>query len=247
MGYKIKLETFEGPFDLLLHLIEKAEVDIYSIPIAQITDQYLDYLEAMKKIDLEVTSEFLVMAATLIKLKSSMLLPKLADSSNQDLEEDDETITNNLIAKLAEYKHFKEVGNMLKEKETAASFIYYKTQNEHFPKKVDLDLVLNKISLQELWNIFMNTFEKTDNKNYDVQVELQNEEIRLEEKMIEIINLLTRSKSKLIFSQLFNNYNQKIQIVVTFLAVLELIRLNKVSVFQSVDFGEIYLSLRSYK
>jgi segregation and condensation protein A len=244
LGYKIKLEAFEGPFDLLLHLIEKAEVDIYAIPIAQITEEYLDYLNQMKKLDLEVTSEFLVIAATLIKLKSVMLLPKSETVQGQNLEDDDEILKENLIARLVEYKYFKDVATLLKQKESSASLVYFRKQQETILKAPKLEPVLNNISLQQLCDIFMEIMDKINSHDQDTQIKLLKEEVRLEDKMVKIIKQLTLSKNRLGFTQLFNGYTTKIQIIVTFLAVLELIRQNKIDVFQANGFGEIYLFLK---
>ncbi|MCD3283552.1 segregation/condensation protein A, partial [Clostridium botulinum C/D] len=152
MSLNIKIENFEGPFDLLLHLIKKNEMDIYNIRIYEITTQYLKYLNSMKELDLEVTSEFIVIAATLLEIKSKMLLPKQETEENED---DDEDPRKELINKLLEYKKFKQIANFLKQREENMGFMYSKKPEiiEDIPKDNNND-ILKGLTILKLFNVY---------------------------------------------------------------------------------------------
>jgi segregation and condensation protein A len=155
--YTIKIENFEGPFDLLFHLIEKNKIDIYDIPIALITEQYIDYIESMQEMDLEVTSEFLVMAATLLHIKSRMLLPKKVVSEN---EEESVDPRDELVARLLEYKKYKEFAGELKEREKVYELIYYKLPEVIEVENKNTQLV--GLNIDDLVSAFKNMLDKTE-------------------------------------------------------------------------------------
>jgi segregation and condensation protein A len=245
MKYNVVLETFEGPFDLLFHLIEKNEVDIYDIPIAQITDQYIDYLETMKVLDLEITSEFLVMAATLLEIKSKMLLPDKNKGEQLEIEEEDPR--QELIRRLIEYKKYKDAAESLKIKEEIQSKVFFKPQEEleQFSYKEE-QLVLEGIKLIDLVSAFNKVIKK---KNLDVKEkidikEIKRDEITIEESM-EKIKRQINVRKEVKFDELFEEDKTRTSIVITFLAILELIKLKVITLKQEKNFGDIIIMLKS--
>jgi segregation and condensation protein A len=240
MSLNIKIENFEGPFDLLLHLIKKSEMDIYNIKIHDITTQYLEYLENMKDIDLDITSEFIVIAATLLEIKSKLLLPKV-DKEITEGEEDDPRKA--LINKLLEYKKFKLVANFLKEKEETAGISFLKKPEIIEDKKDKKEDILKDITILMLFNIYNDLINKYyDKMNTDniIDKEIPIDKFKVEDKMKEISFKLSKN-STLCFSQVIEECNSRIEIVVSFLALLELIKLRAVKVAQEDNFKEIYL------
>ncbi|KPU44873.1 segregation and condensation protein A [Oxobacter pfennigii] len=239
MPYQIKLQNFEGPFDLLFHLIEKAEVDIYDIPIAEITNQYLEYINKMRSIDLDVASEFILMAATLIQIKSKMLLPKEKnplDGTNEDADPRAE-----LIEKLIEYKKFKEVSGLFKESEEKSMDIFYK--NAEIIDDIEEDEILLNVSLNDLITAFNDIIERYKSGiNEDVHLEEQliREEFTVYDKILHIKQRLN-NKNEISFSQLFISNTTKFEIVITFLALLELMRTREISIYQTKSYGEIII------
>ncbi|WP_066500080.1 segregation and condensation protein A [Abyssisolibacter fermentans] len=242
MEYKVILDSFEGPLDLLLHLIDKAEVDIYDISITQITDQYLSYLEKMEELDLEITSEFLVMAATLLVIKSKMLLPKEKKDKLFDNEEMDPR--DELIQKLIEYKKFKAAALDLKDKEIIQSMIYAKPQEDmDYYQEESIQLTFDGIKLNNLVNALYKVLRKNKYKtNENTFDNIHRDSITIEESMEYILYSL--SKLNVInFEEIFANNVSKFEVVVTFLALLELIKLNKVTVYQKDNFEQIEIKL----
>jgi len=227
---KVKLEVFEGPLDLLLYLIKKEEIDIYNIPIADITQQYLKYLEFMKMLDLNIAGEFILMAATLIHIKSKMLLPP---DPNQTAEEEETDPRLELVQKLLEYKKFKEAAGQLLEMEVK--------QKDVFARSVPCDIKPDdskpffEASLFDLITAF-NKILKDIPKN--VFYEVIKDEFTVEGKMHDIFHLLVESP-KLLFSDLFKDAKNKFEIVTIFLAILELIRLKEIVAVQDKVFAEI--------
>ncbi len=237
MGYKIRLEMFEGPFDLLFHLIEKNEIDIYDIPIADITAQYLDYLHSMEQIDMEITSEFLVLAATLLSIKARMLLPHQPE---EDSEEDLEDPRDELVERLLEYKKYKQVAGYLEERERASS--------KYFTRLIDVeemaaafmdDNPLEGLDLTDLLEALGQVVARAKEKEPLSRV--PREEITIRDKVREIKNRLKLEGQALLFGELFSSQTHRIEIVVTFLALLELIRLGQVTVRQRRNFADISL------
>lgn len=222
--YNIALPIFEGPLDLLLHLIKQNKIDIYDIPIALITKQYLEYLEVMKELDLEIASEFLVMAATLIYIKSSMLLPK----PEQPQEEDPRA---ELVEQLVEYQRFKEASKVLKER--------YQIWSLAFPRQTskEKEFSLQEVNIFDLFTAIKRILDKPEPK-----IHIPKETVRVEDKIDSILNLLKEKKS-LTFDELFLPESTKIEIIVTFLALLELLRLKTVKAFQEKPFHKIIIIL----
>ncbi len=232
--YKVKLEVFEGPLDLLLYLIKKEEVDIYDIPIERITNQYMEYLTLMQMLNLEVAGEFLVMAATLMYIKSRMLLP--ADQQVTDTEtEEGEDPRWELIRQLVEYKKFKDAGLQLGQREEQQANIFSRGSPES-GIEVDKDIPLAEVSIFDLINAFNEVLKKASARE-DFR-EIIEERFTVSDKIEEILYTL-RDRSEMIFGELFANASSRAEVVVTFLALLELIRLKRLKVVQVEAFGEI--------
>jgi len=222
ISYDVHLEIFEGPFDLLLYLIKKDDLEISEIPIAKITEEYLGYLETMKNLNLEIAGEFLVMASTLMQIKARMLLP-------QSEEEEEEGPLGELKARLLEYQKFKEAAKFLNLKENEYSQIYYRPQ----PVFEKDDFVLD-VSIFELVGSFREVLrELPDNVK-----EIVYKEIPIEEKIREILDLFEHKKY-LSVKEIFRLQPSRQALIVSFLAVLELIRLKQIIAKQSDVFDEI--------
>lgn len=237
MTYQIKIHNFEGPFDLLFHLIEKAEVDIYDIPIADITNQYLEYIYEMENLDLESASEFIVMAATLIQIKSKMLLPKESNPFDE-ITADGLDPRAELVEKLLEYKKYKEVSETFKDMELKNLDIVYKPAE--IIDDVDEDKMLLNITLTDIINAFQEIiirYKESTNEN-NLEQQILEEEFTVDDK-IEEIRIVLIQKKKMIFRDLFLNAKSKLEIVITFLALLELIRLREIQAYQNTVYGDI--------
>ncbi|GAA0177197.1 segregation/condensation protein A [Clostridium sediminicola] len=240
MPLKIKIENFEGPFDLLLHLIKKNKMDIYDVKIHDITNQYLKYIDSMKEMDLEVTSEFIVIAATLLQIKSNMLLPKSVEEENED-ELDPKT---ELINRLIEYNKFKNVANFLSLREEAVGIRYYK-KAEVIETKEDSNIedFLENISILDLfllYNELISNYNEKINKNNVIQKEIPLDKYKIEDKMLQLDNLI-KEKRSINFSKMLKECEYKIEIVVTFMAMLELMKTRKIKVFQENNYEDIYI------
>ncbi len=240
MAINIKLEVFEGPLDLLLHLIEKNELDIYDIPIAIITDQYLDYINMIETLDLEVSSEFLVMAATLLEIKSRMLLPnpKKDDNCGDTLDPREE-----LIQKLIEYKKYKEASLELKDKLFIYSKIFYKTP-EPVEGYLDDTIIISNVSLDMLYFSFRNILLKNESKKKNNFREIYREVITIEDK-IKLINKLLTNKPSFYFDDLFVSCYNKYEVIVTFLAMLELLKRKSLYIEQEKNYARILIKRRT--
>jgi len=232
--YKVKLEVFEGPLDLLLYLIKKEEVDIYDIPIERITNQYMEYLSLMQLLNLEVAGEFLVMAATLMYIKSRMLLP--ADQQVTDAEaEEGEDPRWELIRQLVEYKKFKEAAVQLARREEEQANVFTRTGDSGI--EVDAkEVPLAEVSIFDLIAAFNEVLKKA-NAREDFH-EIYEERFTVSDKIEEILYTL-RDRSEIGFLELFSESASRAEVVVTFLALLELIRLKRLRVRQPEAFGEI--------
>lgn len=227
-GFKIKLPEFEGPLDLLLYLIKKNEIDIYDIPIAKITEQFLEYIEIMKALSIEVASEFIVMAAYLIYIKSCMLLPK------NELEEAMNEIEDprmELVQQLVEYKELKEITENLKKIYNKQRLVFFR-ENQQDKQRI---IFLDELSLDALALCFYELIEK----NKENIVYISKETLTIEDKIKEIIKLLRKSKF-LKLSEITKEAKIK-ELVIIFLAILQLIKDRKIRAYQSKEFSDIYL------
>jgi segregation and condensation protein A len=231
--YKVKLEVFEGPLDLLLYLIRKNEVDIYDIPIERITKQYMEYLDLMRMLDLEIAGEFLVMAATLMVIKSRTLLP--VEERTEPMEEEGEDPRWELIRQLVEYKKFKDVAIHLQKREVLQENIFARRPVE-LEARDDSSLDLGDLSIFDLINAFNETLKRAGGRE-DLR-EIFEEKFTVSDKIQWILSLL-QEEAKLLFSRLFEHAATRTEIVVTFLALLELIRMKQLRARQSEHFGEI--------
>ncbi|MFZ5640882.1 MAG: segregation and condensation protein A [Bacillota bacterium] len=243
MAYQIKLPVFEGPFDLLFHLIEKNEVDIYDIPIAKITEQYLEYLATMHMLDLEVASEFLVMAATLLSIKARMLLPKPPVEMPDEDGEFAADPRDELVERLLDYKKFKQLADFLKEKEASQEKVYTRpNEEEMFIHLFSEENPLEGISLDNLLTALKDVLERA--AEVELTGEITRDEVTIRDKMKEIMHRLFFQPKGIAFRDLFRMRATRVEIVVTFLGLLELIKLGKIRVYQSKNFGEIMIYSR---
>lgn len=232
--YKVRLPVFEGPLDLLLYLIKKEEVDIYDIPIERITTQYMEYLTLMQMLNLEVAGEFVVMAATLMYIKSRMLLP--TDQQVTDAEhEEGEDPRWELIRQLVEYKKFKDAAQQLGQREEEQSRIFPRRAGD-IEVETEPTIPLAEVSIFDLINAFNEVLKKASSRE-DFR-EIVEEKFTVSDKIEEILYTL-RDRTEMLFSEMFAGAGSRAEIVVTFLALLELIRLKRLKVRQSESFGEI--------
>lgn len=244
MGIPVKLQVFEGPLDLLLHLIDKNKIDIYDIPIVEITNQYMEYINAMEKEDLNVMSEFLLMAATLLDIKCRMLLPK---EENEDGEEEDPR--QELVEQLLEYKLYKYMAYELKDRQTDSEYIMYKDATVpeevlEYEEPVDMDALLGDLTLTKLNVIFQDVMKRQVNKIDPVRSKfgkIQKEEVTLPDKL-EYVTEYARNHRKFSFRDLLNRQSSKTQIVVTFLAILQLMKEGTVFIEQEQPFDDILIT-----
>jgi segregation and condensation protein A len=232
--YKVKLEIFEGPLDLLLYLVKKDEVDIYDISIERIAQQYLEYIEVFKMLDLELAGEFLVMASNLLYLKSRSLLPVDQQPPEEEAEEDDPRWE--LIRQLVEYKKFKEAAAHLGEREALQSSVFARMADTSEPPP---ERPLGEVSIFDLINAFNNVLKRISTKSEDLR-EIFEENFTVGDK-IDLIMKMTSGGVALKFSELFASAASRAEIVVTFLALLELVRLKQLRCSQDNPFGEIEL------
>lgn len=238
MNYEIKLDVFQGPLDLLLHLIEKDEIDIYNIPIALITDKYLEYIHTIQLLNLEVVGDFLVMAATLMQIKAKMLLPQYDSEFDENIEEEDPRIE--LAQKLVEYKKIKEASLSLQTLELEQLRIYTRTGGEFADLKVALDHEpLKNLSIWDLMESFKTVLDSLESKPIKA---VPKEDISIKQRMTEILDLVTQ-EGKVLFKTVFHDLTTKLALITCFLAILELIRIRKICAYQEELFGEITLSL----
>ena len=240
MAYQVQLENFEGPLDLLLFLLQENEIDIYDIPIALITHQYLEYLELLKLLDLEMGGDYILMAATLIRIKSKMLLPRrLAEEATEEIDPREE-----LVQRLLEYRRYKEAANVLGNQEDQQVDIFYRPASENWEDITDdmepLDIGLtNNLNLWDLLQSFKEVIDRVDN-TFDRTIE--REAITVEDRMDDIMRQL-HNRDGLFFKDLFNEVTRPI-IIGMFLALLELIRTRKIAFEQTDNVGEIWLYLQ---
>ena len=245
----IKVADFEGPFDLLLHLIKKNKMDIYNIEIYKITNQYLEYLNEMKEMDLEITSEFVVIAATLIEIKSKKLLPKV----KVEEEENEEDIEKRLMEKLIEYKKFKNVSSFFKERYTSSGEVFSKKPEiiEEIEKTTENEVesfedIFKNITLLDIYNIYnrvLETYREKQNVENVVQKKIYVDKFKIEDKMNTLIKKFD-DVEVLEFKSIIEESECKMETVVTFLALLELIKIRVIKVYQDENFGNILMKKR---
>ena len=243
MAIPVKLPVFEGPLDLLLHLIDKNKIDIYDIPIAEITDQYLDYIRQLDHEDMNVTSEFMVMAATLIDIKCRMLLPR---ETNEDGEEEDPR--EELVMQLLEYKKYKYMSYELRERMAETGNTVCRKQN--LPKSVlayrppvDPQELLSDITLDRLHEIFQSVLRRQEDKIDPIRSKfghIEKEDVSLPDKMTFVETYAVRQR-RFSFRELLEKQSGRSQVVVTFLAILELMKTGKIRIQQEEIFGEILI------
>ncbi len=241
MEITVKLEAFEGPLDLLLHLLEKNKVSIYDIPIVEITNQYLDYIKEMQRQDLNIMSEFMVMAATLIAIKSKMLLPKEVN------EEDEETDPRaELVQKLLEYKMYKCMSYELRDRQIDATKVLFKpptvpSEVMAYEEPVNLTELLDGLTLHKLNQVFHSILRRQENKVDKVRAgfgKIEKEEVSLQEKMARL-EQYARSHRRFCFRSLLESQSSKMEVIVCFLAILELMKTGAITITQNSLFDEI--------
>lgn len=233
MAIPVKLEVFEGPLDLLLHLIDKNKINIYDIPIVEITDQYMAYISAMEKENLDVTSEFMLMAATLLDIKCKMLLPKVVDEEGEEIDPRQE-----LVEQLLQNKMFKHMAGELRKSEED-SVIYFKEATlpkevEKYKQPIDLDELLGGLTLAKLNKIYEDVLSRNKDKIDPIRSKfgkIEKEEVTVADKMDYLDDYIKKHR-KFSFRELLLKQRSKIQVVCSFLAVLEFIKVGKIKVIQ---------------
>lgn len=243
MEISYKLEHFEGPLDLLLHLIEKNKVNIYDIPIALITEQYLDYVGQMEKEDLDLVSDFLVMASTLLDIKSRMLLP-----AKEEEEEEEEDPREELVRRLLEYKMYQYMAQELEAREEEADTLFFKaptipSEVVKYEPPVDLDILLDGLTLARLKQVFDSVMKRKKARLDPVRSQfrtIKKEPISLEQRIGTVLDYARRHQT-FCFRQLLEKQPDRLGVVVTFLAVLELMKLGKIRLTQKEAFDEMYI------
>ena len=244
MAISIKLQVFEGPLDLLLHLIEKNKIDIYDIPIVEITRQYMDYIKELETEDMNVMSEFLLMAATLLDIKCRMLLPR---EVNEDGEEEDPR--EELVQQLLEYKMYKYMSFELKDRQLDADKNYYKAPTipeevAAYQPPVDYDELFGDITLRKLHEIFQATLKRQEDKIDPIRSQfgrIEKDEINMDEKLSYIQNYIRQNKTFSFRNLLEKNHN-KMEIVITFLTVLEMMKMGQITIVQEHLFDDIIIT-----
>lgn len=243
MDIEYKLQVFEGPLDLLLHLIEKNKVDIYDIPIVTITEQYLAYVNDMQSRDMDVMSEFLVMAATLIRIKSKMLLPR-----EEKEEEEEEDPRAELVRRLLEYKMYKYAALELKDMELDASYTLYKKATipkevSAYKEEVDPVALVDGMTLNALNEIFKSIMKKQVDKIDPIRSKfgtIEKEEINIEDRMVQIREEV-RGLKGINFRTLLESQPTRMNIIITFMSILELMKVGAILIRQEEIFGEIVI------
>lgn len=244
MDLTVKLQVFEGPLDLLLHLLEKNKVNIYDIPIVEITEQYLEYIRQMEKSDMNVMSEFLVMAATLIDIKCRMLLPK---EVNEEGEEEDPRAE--LVQKLLEYKMYKYMSFELRDRQVDAARNMYREQNlpeevAAYRQPVNYEELVGDMTLNKLHEIFKSVVRKQEDKIDPIRSQygnIEKEEIDMDAKML-YVDAYAREHKNFSFRRLLEKQSSKMEIIVTFLVILELMKTGRITISQENIFDDIIIT-----
>ncbi len=244
MAISVKLQAFEGPLDLLLHLIDKNKVDIYDIPIVEITAQYLEYIQAMETEDMNVMSEFLVMAATLLDIKCKMLLPK---EINEEGEEEDPRAE--LVQKLLEYKMYKYMSYELKDRQVDAARTLFKGRTlpkeiENYRPPVDMEVLLGGADLSRLQELFRMVMRRQEDKIDPVRStfgKIEKDEVDMDQKTLYVEEYIRFHKT-FSFKALLEKQKSKMETIVTFLVILEMMKMGKISIAQEDTFDDIIIT-----
>lgn len=245
MQYNVKIDAFEGPLDLLLHLINQLEIDIYDIPMAQITEQYLSYIHTMQELELDVASEFLVMAATLLAIKSKMLLP-VHDAGEFEEElalEQGEDPRDELVERLIEYRKYKEAAKGFKALEKERSLMFTKPPSDlaEYAKELEMEQPAElDVTLYDMLGALQKLLRRKKLQK-PLTTKISREEIPIEQRMNDIMQTLKATTKRMRFDELFP-VPQKDYIVVTFLAVLELMKRREIIVTQEGNFADIFVA-----
>ena len=238
MEYEVKIDSFEGPLDLLLHLVKESKVDIWDIKIVDITEQYLNYIQAMEKLNLNIASEYLVMASELIEMKSKMLLPRIKDE--EEMEEEDPREV--LIRRLVEYQKYKDMTKNFKELESLRHEFYTKAPESLKEYAEEGTVVSGEVTLDDLMLAFQKFLERKK-ASQPLSTTVTKKEITVEERRKSIRSIL-KKKGKVDFFELFEVVTKE-YIVVTFLAILEMARKSEVMIYQENDFEQIIVEVVS--
>jgi len=241
MDYKVTINQFEGPLDLLLHLIKQSDISIHDINISEITEQYLNYIDTQEKMNLNVASEYLVMAAALIEMKSSSLLPRKKQEETDEYEEDPREI---LIQRLIEYKKYKEMTKEFKELEDARNLIYTKAPEDLKEYQTRDTSYHGEVGLDDLILAFQNFLNRKELEK-PLSTKITKKELSVHARSREIKSLLSKRK-KLEFYELFEIYNKE-YVVVTFLSILDLAKKQELDIKQENNFSKIYLVAKGVK
>ena len=249
MAIQVKLEAFEGPVDLLLQLIDKNKVDIYDIPIVEITEQYLDCIRQMETEDMNIMSEFLLMAATLLDIKCQMLLPKEVDENGE--EEDPRA---ELVQKLLEYKMYKYMSFELRDKQIDAQKFFYREQN--LPEEVagyrpplNYEELLGDMTLNKLHDVFKLVVKKQEDKIDPIRStygNIEKDAVDMDERMLHVENYLKYHKH-FSFRELLERQTSKLNVIVTFLVMLELMKVGKITIYQEEIFDDIIIESQVFE
>ncbi|MGN0170195.1 MAG: segregation and condensation protein A [Lachnospiraceae bacterium] len=243
MELNVKLDSFEGPLDLLLHLIDKNKINIYDIPISLITEQYLEYLEEMKRQDLNIMSEFLVMAATLLDIKAKMLLPAQVDEEGEELDPRAE-----LVSQLIEYKMYKYISFELRDRQLDAAKNFYKgptlpKEVKDYETPVNMEELVGDMNLEKLHAIFKSMMQRQVDRIDPVRAgfgKIEKEQISQEEIMAEMEEYC-RTHKRFSFREILAGSNSKMRMIVVFLCILELMKVGKIIISQEKIFDDIYI------
>lgn len=241
MGYKVKIKAFEGPFDLLVYLIESAKMDIYDIKVSEITEQYLDYIGMMQELEVQLASEFMVLAAQLIEIKSKMLLPRISPEGEEIKAENPRT---DLVERLLEYKRFKKASDLFAQLEEAGSRVYEKPQDDLSMYANEPEEILN-FDAKQFMNAFENFLDKKKKvseikKNYE---NVRRKKITAEARVEFIRHLFEVDPNKTYtFSKTVSDVNDKYDVALSFTSVMEMVKQRQINAEQKTLFGEIFVS-----
>ncbi len=235
--YVVTIDNFDGPLDLLLHLIKEQDIDIYDIKIEDITKQYLDYIRHMKELNLEIASEYLVMASELIEMKSKMLLPKKREKEDDDYEEDPREL---LIERLLAYKRYKEVTSEFKDLELTRKMIFTR-EPDNLNRYVKEDENSEELGVADLIDAFNNLLKRKE-LDRPIATKITKKELSVAEKVNKIKNIL-RNKKRINFEEIFE-VSTKEEVIISFLSVLEMVKKDEILLTQDGNFKNIVISLK---